>query len=146
MEWSKAVDPESLKAAGWKNHEPDGFSAQLGTCWIGGTRDNRMLGFLAAAKHTNIAGNVHGGALLTFADICLGYKAYEAGDRAPMVTAQLQMQFVSAARAGDFIIGRPEVIRRTRHIIFVRGLISVGDRVVASTDGIWKVQKSAKGA
>lgn len=143
MKPGQTLDPESLKAAGWRSYDGRGFTAQLGPCWINGSADGRMLGFVVADSHTNEANLLHGGALLTFADICLGYKAWESANKSLMVTAQLQMHFVSSAKPGDFVVGRPEIIRQTRQLIFTRGLFSVGDRTIASADGIWKIREPA---
>ncbi len=134
-----ATDPDSLRAAGWAAHEPSGFTAQLGLCWIGGTPERRVLGFHAEDRHTNLFGKVHGGAVMTFADICLGYGASEAAQHQSMVTADLHVQFIAGAGAGEFIVGYPEVIRRTRHLIFVRGLIMAGETTIANAQGVWKV-------
>ncbi|MND00386.1 hypothetical protein D3C83_189790 [compost metagenome] len=62
-----------------------------------------------------------------------------------MVTAQLQAQFVSSAQAGDFIVGRPEIVRCTRQLVFVRGLITVGEKTIASAEGIWKLLEPKQG-
>jgi len=37
------------------------------------------------------------------------------------------------------------VIRRSKHLVFVRGLISTGDMPVASAEGIWKVLEPKPG-
>jgi acyl-coenzyme A thioesterase PaaI-like protein len=54
-------------------------------------------------------------------------------------TVQLQLQFVASPAVGDFITCRPEVVRRTRVLVFLRGLITAEDRVVASADGMFRV-------
>jgi acyl-coenzyme A thioesterase PaaI-like protein len=33
---------------------------------------------------------------------------------------------------------RAEAVRATKSIIFVRGQITVGERIVATADGVWK--------
>jgi acyl-coenzyme A thioesterase PaaI-like protein len=58
------------------------------------------------------------------------------------VTVSLQTQFVSSARLGDFVVCRSQVIRRSKHLVFVRGLVSVDDDTFASAEGIWKVLPS----
>jgi acyl-coenzyme A thioesterase PaaI-like protein len=54
-------------------------------------------------------------------------------------TIQLSTHFIAAVLAGDFVIGRGEIVRRTRSIVFVRGSLWAGNRQVAAIDGIWKV-------
>ena len=59
--------------------------------------------------------------------------------RKPCTTVQLSTQFISPARIGDFVEGRAEVLRATRTVVFVRGLLTVGDRTVVSAEGVWKI-------
>ncbi|KHK91192.1 hypothetical protein LK12_09795 [Novosphingobium malaysiense] len=98
-------------------------------------------------------GIVHGGAMMTFADMALGCgvghalrKGEPLGDPAHsrFVTAQLQVHFVSAAQVGEFILCRPEVVRATSSMVFMRGLIEAAGRTVASVDGIFKLLGTSK--
>ena len=66
-------------------------------------------------------GIVHGGALMTFADIALGLAAAEALETPAMATAQLQFHFTAAAQIGVLLVCRPEMVRKTSQLIFVRG-------------------------
>jgi uncharacterized protein (TIGR00369 family) len=134
------MDPVQLKSAGWTTIEVGGFSGQVGLLWVHGTGADSKVGFFAEARHTNNhIGTVHGGALMTFADIALGYAVVQALGASNCATAQLQTHFVAAAKSGDFISCKPEVIRRSSQLVFMRGLIAVGEKTIASVDGIWKV-------
>jgi acyl-coenzyme A thioesterase PaaI-like protein len=134
------TDPAELSAAGWTCVEADGFTGQLGPIWVRGNGAAREIGFVAAPHHGNThLGSVHGGVLMTFADIGLGYGAADALGGQHCATAQLQVQFVAIARFGDFITCRPELVRAGTRLLFVRGLIVAGGKTVASADGIWKV-------
>jgi len=137
------VTYDFLRAEGWVPLKADGFSGLVGSFWTRDKGADRSLGLIAGPQHCNgHMGTVHGGMLLTFADVCLGYAVAQVLGGAHCVTAQLQMHFVSAARAGDFISCRPEVIRHSAQLVFMRGLIMSGERTVASADGIWKVLES----
>ncbi|MBX6747993.1 MAG: PaaI family thioesterase, partial [Acetobacteraceae bacterium] len=59
--------------------------------------------------------------------------------RKPCTTVQLNTQFIAPVRVGDFVEGRAEVLRTTRSVLFVRGMLTVGDRTVAHADGVWKI-------
>lgn len=134
------MDSTALKQAGWTSSEPDAFSGIVGSLWSRGSGAEATFGFIAEARHSNgHLGTVHGGMLMTFADIALGCAVVAALGAPICATAQLQLHFVAGARVGDFVTCRPEIIRRTSQLIFMRGLINVGDKIVASTDGIWKV-------
>jgi len=104
-----------------------------------------VIGLTASAALANEnLGIVHGGALLTFADIALGIVVAEALGAANCATAQLQYQFVAAARAGNFITCEPEIVRQTSQMVFVRGLVKADGRTVGSADAIFKVLEPAK--
>jgi acyl-coenzyme A thioesterase PaaI-like protein len=51
---------------------------------------------------------------------------------------QLNVHFISGAKQGDFLIAEGEVMRVTRSIVFVRGRLTAGDRLIAHADGVWK--------
>lgn len=134
------MDPDALAATGWNVVPTRVFSAAIGTCWSRSEAGRHTLGFIAGPEQANDhIGTVHGGALMTFADIALGFGVVHLLGAPHCATAQLQLQFVAAARIGDFVTCEAEVIRQTRQLIFMRGLIRANDRTVASAEGIWKV-------
>jgi acyl-coenzyme A thioesterase PaaI-like protein len=133
------MDTESLKSAGWTAFQGRNFTGLAGPYWARGKGAEREIGLLVEERHCNDhMGILHGGALMTFADIALGWGASEALGGTGCVTAQLQIYFVAGAKVGEFVSCKSELVRRTSHLVFVRGLIKVGDKTVASADGIWK--------
>lgn len=135
-----AIDPDSLQAAGWKPFLADHFSGVVGPLWERPAGDIQELGFIAGPQHANgHMGTVHGGALMTFADVALGYRVVQALGAPTCATVQLQMHFVSAGRVGEFVTCTPEMVKRTSQLIFMRGLITADEKIVASADGVWKV-------
>lgn len=134
------VTPESLQAAGWQPNELGGFTAHVCPLWS--RRDDKGIevGFVVEERHcNNHIGTLHGGAVMTFADIGLGWAVSTAIGHNMCVTVSLQAQFVSVARVGEFVTCKAELIRSTKQLVFVRGLIMTGDRIVASAEGVWKV-------
>ena len=99
----------------------------------------RIFAFRPEARHANGLGIVHGGAIMTFFDASLGSAAWDAVDRSPAVTLTLTSEFLSPARPGDLLICRPTVTRKARSVLFVRGEISIGERLVATANSVWKV-------
>ncbi|HYF08291.1 MAG TPA: PaaI family thioesterase [Acetobacteraceae bacterium] len=95
--------------------------------------------FQTDERHANINGVLHGGMLVTFADQALGSTVYEATGKRKCVTASLNVQFVNAVKPGEFVECDAEVIRVTRSLVFIRGMLRVGDRVVLAADGVWKI-------
>lgn len=125
---------------GWviRDDEP-GFMTLVGPLWQRREGEELTFGFLAEEKHLNRRNAVHGGMLMTFADQALGLIAREANGGLPQATIQLDTQFIAAVTAGDFVVARAQVSRRTRSVLFMKGTMTVGERVVASAQGIWKV-------
>ena len=67
------MDFESLSRQGWTPLDAGGFTGLAGPFWTRGSGAERVVGFVAEARHGNgHLDTVHGGALMTFADIALG--------------------------------------------------------------------------
>lgn len=95
--------------------------------------------FRVDERHLNLAGVCHGGMLLTFADSSFGLAVWSATDRAPCVTVEMQAQFLSPARKGDLVEVAPEMLRRGRELVFLRGDFRVEERVVLTLNSVWKL-------
>ena len=140
------MDEESLLADGWVRLPVVRYSAAIGPSF-GKRIDGKVTAGLLAQEHlgNDNLGIVHGGAIMTFADMALGMGVGSVtGEQAMFVTAQMAVQFVAAANVGEFITCQPEVVRKTSSLVFMRGLIVAGERVVASCDGIFKLLDLAK--
>src|SRR5262245_826109 len=111
------MDHAALEAAGWARLPTRNFSTAAGPAWVKGEPGHRTVALLAEAAIANDhIGTVHGGALMTFADIALGLGARDAIDEPRFVTAQLQYQFAGAAPVGSLITCEPELVRRTSQL------------------------------
>lgn len=125
---------------GWERFEDAGFIDLVGPIHQRKEASGvRAFGFAAGEKHANLIGLVHGGMLMTLADRALGVGAWDAAKGRPCVTIQFDMQFVSAAKMGEFVAVRPEVVRVTSSLVFMRGEATAGERVVAAANGVWKI-------
>lgn len=125
---------------------PDGFR-----CWPGDPAEDNMGPFyfrqLAPAsetalrlerRHCNMLGIAHGGLLMAFADYTLCLAAIENQQQA-CVTVSCDNQFIASGREGDLLIGRGQLIRRTRSLAFVRADLLVDDRIVVSSTAVLKM-------
>ena len=97
--------------------------------------------FVTEAQTNNHIGTLHGGALMTFADMALGSSVVASlgEDRFKTVTTALNTQFVSVAKVGDFVFCEPEIVSQKKKLLFVRGVIQTNERVIGNCDGIWSV-------
>ena len=134
------MTPPELTAAGWSPLATDAFSAAIGTMWTRGALDTRevCLPCTQAIANRHI-GVVHGGALMTFADIALGLAVVDAIGGPWCSTIQLQYHFAAPVPIGCLLICAPEVLRRTRRMVFTRGLFGVEGEVLGSADGLYNV-------
>jgi len=117
----------------------------LGLPWSKRDETGWHYAMLADASHANPQGAIHGGVLLAFLDHALSIIAWEAAGRLPSVTVQLNSHFVDAVRPGDFVELQADIVRRTRSMVFMRGILSAGDRQVVAADGIWRILTPATG-
>lgn len=143
---TQAMDPKTLEAQGWESVTAGGFTGLVGPFWRRGKCVEQTMGLLLGDHHcNNHLGTAHGGVVMTFADIGLGsgVAAVMGEKRLGCVTVSLQTQFVSVARVGEFITCQPEIVRSSKQLVFIRGLIKVGDKTIASAEGIWKLLDSA---
>jgi acyl-coenzyme A thioesterase 13 len=83
-------------------------------------------------------GNIHGGALMTFADFALFAHAHDLMNEQACVTMQFESQFVGGAKVGEILHSRGEIVRQTRAMIFVRAIISQADKPILAYSGILK--------
>ena len=95
-------------------------------------------GFRPSERNLNSTGILHGGAIVTFADYSLFMIAQEAIQGRPSVTVTLNNEFMRAARAETLLTGRGDVLRTTKSLVFVRGIISSEDTPIVSFSGVIK--------
>jgi uncharacterized protein (TIGR00369 family) len=126
-------------AAGWEKIAGVNFGELIGPLWKSTDGGKLRFGFTVADKHLNRAGNLHGGMLMTFADQAMAMTGREASGGKRHATMELNIQFVGAAHLGEFVIAHPEVVRLTRSVIFLQVKMYVGDRIVVTANGIWKI-------
>jgi acyl-coenzyme A thioesterase PaaI-like protein len=120
------------------HHGSDAFIEAIGPAWKQPGGLPGAIGIVARAMHDNNHGFMHGGALMAFIDHAFGLAVADVENNG-QVTVQLDVQFAAAIPIGSFVVARPEVIRRTKTLVFMRGEFLVGDVVVATASGIWRV-------
>lgn len=130
---------QELEQAGWAIEPGDGYRNHIGPLWSRIDGDQKRFGMLTDARHANRFGVVHGGLLLSLADESLGITSLIANGGRRQVTIQLTSQFISSAQVGEFVESHTEVLRLTRTMVFVRGLLQVDDRIILSAEGVWKM-------
>jgi acyl-coenzyme A thioesterase PaaI-like protein len=124
---------------GWQPRPRTAFDELAGPFWFPPDDSTNTTGFLAGAKHANTRDIVHGGMITTAFDFGLGVTSRNATGQRPGASVQLNIHFIGAVKLGEFAIVRYEIMRATRSLVFLRGVMTAGDRIVATADGVWKI-------
>lgn len=106
-----------------------------------GAADRFTMGFRVQPHMCNPAGTLHGGMMMSVADLIGGLgAAYVAGVRRDFYpTINMTFDFVAPARLGDWVEGRPEVVRATRSMIFSHIYLTVGATRILRASAIVKI-------
>jgi uncharacterized protein (TIGR00369 family) len=100
-----------------------------------------QLGFCVESRHTNPMGICHGGMMASFCDMLLPMAAHRhvsVGFRF-LPTINLQIDYLATVAQGAWVQGQAEVLRSTRTLVFVQGLVHADDKPVARVSGIFKI-------
>jgi uncharacterized protein (TIGR00369 family) len=135
---------ESGWCAGWTQFVSDPFEAHAGP-FFHRRLENRTIvcRMRVEPKHLNGGGFVHGGALMAFADFALFAIAQDELHEDSAVTATFNSEFISAVPCGADIECTGEVVRATRSLIFLRGVMhNAGTPVLTFSAVLKKIRRS----
>lgn len=104
--------------------------------------DVRRFAFIAGDKHMNSVGSVHGGLLMTFADIAMSRTSRLATGAHSCSTVSLNCDFASAGRLGDLIEIRVRMTRQTRTLAFLSSETSANGKVLMVASGLWRILRA----
>ncbi len=89
-------------------------------------------------RHTNLGNNIHGGTVMALVDIALFACSRMLGiiEAGTAVTLDLNVQFIGAGKPGVPCDAVPELLKETRRLVFLRGVVEQGDgNLVAAFSG-----------
>lgn len=107
------------------------------------TKDRQLYALKTHAAHKNHIGLVHGGVLTGLLDQVLALAAWNAADRQPVVTVQMDTRFLGAARAGELLEARAHLRHATRSMLFVDAEIGGANGPVAAASGVMKIARKS---
>ncbi len=81
----------------------------------------------------NSNGTAHGGLLVTMADVALGTACMYLGEKT--VTSDISYRYLSAAKVGDLITAKANVVKEGKKMIVAEVKLYVGDRLIGTADG-----------
>ena len=139
LELASLPDPENPGWFVWNLKDSTRFNGHVfGKLSVRRDEDGRgRLRMFPQRQHTNLADNVHGGALLALADVALFAIPYLQGKAGSgsAVTLDLGMQFLAPGRPGEPCEAVGEVLRETGRLVFVRALIEQQGQAIAAFSG-----------
>ncbi|MEZ5961451.1 MAG: PaaI family thioesterase [Hyphomonadaceae bacterium] len=89
-------------------------------------------------RHLNGGGTIHGGCLMSFADFALFAIAHNTLNGAHAVTLTFSSEFIGAGDLDGRVEARGEVMRDTRSVTFIRGIVTQAERPLLSFAGTLK--------
>ena len=100
-------------------------------------------GFLVEEKHINQANVLHGGMLMTFADIVLARGILEQFEP-PFVTVRLCTDFISPALKGNWVEGTARVTGEQNDLVNVIGEFTSRGKTIGTASAVFKLLRSKR--
>ena len=117
----------------------DPFESLCGPLCFRTEADGRIrAAFMPERKHLNGAGMAHGGALMTFADFALFALAHTTLKGPHAVTVTFNCELAGAGVAGSPIYAEGRVVRETKSMVFLQGLLEQNGAPILTFSGVLK--------
>jgi len=121
------------------------FMAALAPLFCRPAEGGLVIALRIAEQHLNRRGIAHGGMLVTLADSAMSRNLARAREpRLWTVTASLSTEFLSAARAGDWVEAHVEIPKLGRRIAYADCHLMVGARRILHASGVFAVVRPAR--
>jgi len=134
------MTPPTALPEGAENISTGGFNRFAGPFYrLADEGEVRRFAFVVLDKHMNAAGSVHGGVLMTFADIAMSRATRLATGAQSVSTVAFSCDFMAAGHLGELIEIRVRIARRTRKFVFLAAEIASGGRSLMQASGVWRM-------
>ena len=134
--FENAGDPDHPGWRLWEVRDTRRFNGQVVGKLITRVEDNGLvrLRMFPELRHTNLLDIVHGAVTLSLIDISLFTCGHMLGlqGMAGSVTLDLSTQFIGGGYADRPLDAVAEVLKETKRLVFLRGLVEQGDHKVAA--------------
>lgn len=123
------------------------FVAALGQLYYRRDGEAVVIAMRIEERHTNLRGIAHGGMLASLADCVLTLgMSISCDGRHTFVTANLNTDYIDAARPGDWVEGHVDVLRIGRRMAFANCYMQVGDKRILRASGVFATMPPLTGA
>jgi uncharacterized protein (TIGR00369 family) len=116
----------------------DPYETAIGPFYFRMDGEKARCAFEPRRDHLNGGGAIHGGALMSFADFALFAIAHNALAGTKTVTLTMNSEFIAAGDLSGMVEAQGEVLRVTRSLVFVRGLLTQVSRPLLAFSGTLK--------
>ena len=133
----QADDPDFPGWQSWRLSDPTRFNALMGKMLVRFDEPLARVRMFPEHQHTNLQDRVHGGVTLAFIEIALfaGSRMFGLIEAGTAVTLDLSIQFIGAGKPHEALDAEVELLRETRRLLFLRGLVTQGTDKVAAFAG-----------
>lgn len=115
-----------------------GFLDVAGPYFTRKDADHIAVGIRITKGHLNGIGVAHGGVLTTLADVALSYQLFVSErPRLPIATVNLNTNFLSGAKADEWVVAHAHIDRKGKRMAYCHGEIVAGDRVLMTMTGVF---------
>lgn len=132
-------DPDNPGWHTWRLSDPSRFNGQvLGKMIARSEGEGRaVLRMFPEHRHTNITDNLHGGTILSLIDVALfaGSRLFGIVEAGTAVTLDMSIQFIGAGKPDMPLDAEIELLKETRRLVFLRGLVCQGGERIAAYSG-----------
>ena len=130
-------DPDHPGWHSWRLRDDTRYNGFLGPLLVRSEGELARVRMMPTRVHTNLQDGIHGGTTLGFIDVALFAASRMFGliEAGTAVTLDLSTQFIGVGRMGQPLDAEVELLRETRRLIFMRGLVVQGEVKVAAFAG-----------
>ena len=130
-------DPDRPGWWTWDLPDDERFNAAIGRLVVRPEGEGRArCRMFPERRQSNLGDVVHGGAILTFIDMAMFAGGHAAGAAlGPSVTLDLSAQFLAPARLGLPLDATVELLRESKRMAVMRGLVEQEGTIVAAWSG-----------
>ena len=119
------------------------FAAHIGPYYIKYKYPRTIFIVFIDNKLSNLNNVAHGGFLMAYADSVGGFYAYNKVKK-PIVTVNLNCNFIKPVNVGSWLEAKAKIKTSGKSLIFVEIEMFIKNKLVFSSNGIWKIINIAK--
>ena len=139
-------DPDHPGWHSWRLRDETRYNAFLGDLLVKRDGAHAVVRMHPEHRHSNLSGAVHGGTTLGFIDVALfgASRVFGLIEAGTAVTLDLSVQFIGSGQTGVIMEAQVELLRETRRLLFLRGLVVQGEDKIAAFSGTIRKATSAR--